>query len=450
MLRSTENRRRRVRLLIAILLAVAALISAAATVKEKLHLELGLFLTILLTVLAVLAPLAQGWLKQAQALLDKQDQNEEERAKQLAHRARRDVLEQVRRAWVQAELQGSLYEQARIELGLAERPAAVDNPLRAVLRRLDEPDHLLKQGQPIAEIYRQLGMQLLILGEPGAGKTTLMMELTDQLIDEAAHSPNQPMPVVFHLSIWAVERRPLVGWLVDELYKLYGVPRRLGQMWVDTDQLIPLLDGLDEVAAEHRDACAAAINTFHDEHGLSPLVVCSRNTEYEALQAKLRLRGAIVIQPLSRLEVDRYLRQVGRPLAAVRAATRDDEHLAELLTTPLFLSIIALTYKGKAPSLVRASGSLEERRQRVLADYVSAMLRRPRPSTASPPYAPAQTVSWLAWLAAAMGAHGQSVFYLDWMQPDWLPTHKQQRFVTVGSALVGGLGLLLMSELIWG
>src|SRR5207245_1697765 len=109
-------------------------------------------------------------------------------------------------------------------------------------------------------------------------------------------------------------------------------------------------------------------------------------------------------------------------LTGVRAVLRDDEQLWELLTTPLFLRIVALAYQGKPAALVRASGTLEERRRRVLADYVEAMLNRPRASSWWLPYPRGQIVSWLAWLAKAMQANAQTVFYLDWIQPDWLPS----------------------------
>jgi hypothetical protein len=448
-LRSGRQQIGRLRLVIVVLLALAALISALATLTERLHLQLGLFLTFTLTVLAVLAPSAESWLKQALAVLDKQDQSEEERAKAFADRARRDVLEQVRRAWVQPELRGSLYEQARIELGLTERPAAVDNPLRAVLRRPDEPDHLLERGQPIVQAYRQLGRQLLILGEPGAGKTALLMELAEQLLDEAVQEADQPMPVIFHLSTWAAERRPLADWLVDEFSKRYGVPRRLGTMWVDADQITPLLDGLDEVATEHRNSCAAAINTFHDEHGLSPLVVCSRILEYETLQAKLRLRGAVVIQPLTRIEIEHYLQQAGPPLAGVRGTLGNDAQLWELLTTPLFLSIVALTYQDRSPGPVPA-GNLEQGRHRVLTDYVNAMMTRPRALMTRQQYSQAQSRGWLSWLAQSMLAHDQTVFYLDWLQPTWLPTRAQQRLVTLGVAVSIALVIVPVFGLVFG
>jgi hypothetical protein len=50
-----------------------------------------------------------------------------------------------------------------------------------------------------------------------------------------------------------------------------------------------------------------------------------------------------------------------------------------------------------------------------------------------------QTERWLTWLAWQMAQHSQTVFYLERMQPDWLPP--RQRWVpTQGARLVAGLG----------
>ena len=106
------------------------------------------------------------------------------------------------------------------------------------------------------------------------------------------------MPVVFPLSSWAAQRRPLADWLVEALSEQYQVRRKTSRAWVDNNQILPLLDGLDEVASEHRAACVAAINTFRQERGLLPLVVCCRVADYEALDTRLRLQGALVVQPL--------------------------------------------------------------------------------------------------------------------------------------------------------
>ena len=50
------------------------------------------------------------------------------------------------------------------------------------------------------------------------------------------------------------------------------MPRKISKAWVDADGVLPLLDGLDEVQAEHRAACADAINIFRQDNGLLPLL----------------------------------------------------------------------------------------------------------------------------------------------------------------------------------
>src|SRR5205085_12065999 len=86
---------------------------------------------------------------------------------------------------------------------------------------------------------------------------------------------------------WAMKQQRLADWLVEELNTTYQVPRKLGQAWVDADQILPLLDGLDEVAPKVRAACIETINTYRGEHGVLPLVVCSRSADYLAQTARV-------------------------------------------------------------------------------------------------------------------------------------------------------------------
>jgi hypothetical protein len=234
---------------------------------------------------------------------------------------------------------------------------------------------------------------------------------------------------------------------VDELSQRYDVPRKIGQAWVDTEQILPLLDGLDEVALEHRAACVGVINTFRQQHGLVPLVVCSRVADYEALTVRLRLPGTIVVQPLTRGQVDHYLEQAGEPLTGVRVTLCRDPTLWELLETPLMLSIVALAYQGRSAVEVSATGALEERRAHLFAAYTDAMFKRRGKAT---PYTHQQTVRWLVWLAGAMARHNQSVFYLEWMQPNWLSTRAQQKVVNLGAVIPSVLVMGLVSGLVFG
>jgi hypothetical protein len=221
-----------------------------------------------------------------------------------ASRNRRAMIEKVWAIWITGVLQPSLPQDILLDLGLAERLAMVARVLDLYVQRPDLADHVQAPGTRLIDVFDRFDRSLLILGAPGAGKTTLLLTLAQGLLIRAAQDPEQPIPVYFPLSSWAKRWRPLAAWLVDALNEQYDVPRKTGQAWADADQVLPLLDGLDEVALEHRAACVETINTFRQDHRLLPLVVCSRVTDYETLGTRLRLQGAVAVQPLTREQVD--------------------------------------------------------------------------------------------------------------------------------------------------
>ena len=173
------------------------------------------------------------------------------------------------------------------------------------MRTADQPDRVLPSGQKMADVFNEMRQALLILGEPGSGKTTMLLELARDLIDRANKDSTLPVPVVFNLSSWAEKQQPLVQWLAADLKTKYGIPLKMGQGWVENNQLALLLDGLDEVKAEARAACVDTINHFREEYGVTNVAVCSRTREYEELTSRLKLNGAILIQSLTPEQIDR-------------------------------------------------------------------------------------------------------------------------------------------------
>src|SRR5439155_24023315 len=134
--------------------------------------------------------------------------------------------------------------------------------------------------------------------------------LTRTLLDRAQADEHHRIPVVFNLSSWAQRRQSLAVWLVEELWTKYQVPRKVGQAWIDTGQVLLLLDGLDEVAENARSACVQAINDYYHrclEQGPTPLVVCCRNREYRTLQTRVTLSQAVSIRPLTDDQIEHYL-----------------------------------------------------------------------------------------------------------------------------------------------
>jgi serine/threonine protein kinase len=348
---------------------------------------------------------------------------------------RAHLAAKVRAFWIDGVLEQSLRAALPIEPRLSLQPDAVAQPWAAVLQQPDHGPRPLPSGTRIAERFDACGSALLILGAPGAGKTTLLLQLAAALLERARHDDAEPVPVVFHLSTWAETRRPLSDWLVDELQQRYDVPPAVGRHGIDADAVVPLLDGLDEVAPAHRAACVAAINAFRRQRGMARLAVCSRHGDYDALPARLELAQAIVVASLTRAQIDAALQRAGEPLAGLRVALAGDAQLRELLSTPLLLGIAALTYQDHSVT-APAAATLAERRTQLFAAYTREMFARRAPLTR---YDAEQTLQWLGWLANAMLQHHQSVFYLEAMQPSWLPHRLERWAVGAGSIVLCGL-----------
>ena len=359
-----------------------------------------------------------------------------------AGRNRQRMLERVRRVWVERVLEHPPGGLRPLALRLEERPDAVSDRWGLALE--GAAPRMLPPGTALAEVFDAHDGELLLLGEPGAGKTTLLLRLAAVLIERAQRDGSLPIPVVFPLAPWAAHRGPLEAWLVEELSLRYDVPRRLAREWVAQDEVLPLLDGLDELPARLRGACVAAIDAFRSsrEGGFLGLVVTSRRAEYEALGVRLGVAGAVLVHPLGPDEVERFLEGAGGQLDGVRAALREDATLRQLATSPLLLSVMALAYQGAPAAALPAEGSLEARRTQLFGTYVQRMLARRR-SGAAAGYPEEETRRRLAWLAQALTRQAQTVFYLENLQPEWLTGAAQRRRYArldrLGAGLLGAL-----------
>ena len=91
----------------------------------------------------------------------------------------------------------------------------------------------------------------------------------------------------------------------------------------------------------------------------------------------------------------------------------------------------------------------------MLGAYVNQALHRREPADRR--YTPDQTIRWLSWMANQMVEHGQTMFYLERLQIDWLPMGQRQAFrrywplaYGVVNGLVIGLGFGLVAGLLGG
>lgn len=329
-------------------------------------------------------------------------------------------MQRVRCDWIDGYLTHSLGVLAPIELPLAPAPKAITTGWEFLVQSSDGPAR--QPPSNIIDAFDASYGALLILGGPGSGKTTLLLELARQLLDRAERDMEAPVPVYVSLSSWAHRKLPVEDWLAEELHHRYDIRFAVARNWVQRDRVIPLLDGLDEVASAQRDLCVTALNRFRSDHGVLPIVVCSRLEEYQHLRGRLRLTRAVAIQPLPLTTIKECLDRLGAPLKDIRETVEHDATVQELFATPLMLAIAALAYTApNEPSPPPLDPESDPQRQ-LLTLYVQRMFHR---RTHNRTYRESQTRQWLAWLAHTLRQQNQSMFRLDSLRPHWLPTWRQ-------------------------
>jgi hypothetical protein len=363
-----------------------------------------------------------------------------ERRKQLI------LLEKVKQFWVEGVLEKSVRGATLLNLDGRSYDEAVDNPWQRVIGSvppLPVGEETAVPPPNLTARFHQADRALLILGEPGSGKTITLITLAQELIAQAQTDPEQPIPVIFNLVSWAEKRESISAWLEEELTAKYQIPHTLGRQWLDDDNLALLLDGLDEVTLNHRAACVTAINQFRKEHGLTGIVISSRRKAYQALNTNLQLSSAFMLQPLTTSQIDIYLAAAGEPLSGLRTAVQQDPILQEMAQTPLMLHALSAAY-WQTKTVPSSDGTFDI--NGLFDTYVQAMFDRRGENLA---FSHEKVMARLAWLAQRMDKHNQALFLIERLQPSWLPSRHWQWAYILGSRLFAGLFSSFMMWLFW-
>ncbi|MFF4694308.1 NACHT domain-containing protein [Streptomyces chattanoogensis] len=232
------------------------------------------------------------------------------------------------------------------------------------------PKQLAGKGGEIGQVFERVPTRrLVVLGEPGAGKTVLLIRLLLALLEN--RSPGGSVPVLFSLAAWDPAREDLYTWMADQLARDHPALRGLAtasppqagtatqaRALLEQRLILPILDGLDELPEAVRAVALHAINQVLPAG--QPLVLSSRTAEYRSALttpagATVLLNGAagICLRILDPAKAAAYLERdaAGTGSAArwsrVTASLGTDTPVAQALSTPLGLFLARTIYNPR-------------------------------------------------------------------------------------------------------
>ncbi|CDM97922.1 NACHT domain-containing protein [Limnospira indica] len=274
------------------------------------------------------------------------------------YRNRQNILTQMRTE-VESRLTQSIHRAAFVNLGKEQQPQQVQRPWDMSVKVGERRSVQLPPQTTILDVFDNptISGKFLILGKPGGGKSTTLLELAEALIERAERDSDAPIPVILELSSWQEVTKPkflpfgegekydpsIKEWVLSQLISK-GVSQDIGEQWLREKELVLLLDGLDELQPQRQGKCVRAINQFlSSEFSPLHLVVCSRKEEYEDYEEILQLNGAICLEDLTNEQIRNYFTSVN--LGEFWESIKGSDKIVDFIRQPLFLAVTSIAYE---------------------------------------------------------------------------------------------------------
>ncbi|WP_290061879.1 NACHT domain-containing protein [Amycolatopsis solani] len=372
-----------------------------------------------------------------------------------------DLVDRLRTQWDQEirHRRERFSDSRTIPLTWAEAPALTADPasvfgsatpvgevrLKLSGRLADNPD---KAGKQLAAAFEEItSKRLVVLGEPGSGKTFLGITLTTGLL--RAWTPGKPVPVFLSLSSWDPVTESLDSWLVQELSTHYSGEEQTPRALLAHPGLLPVLDGLDELPEHLRRSAIGRINELLV--GDQPLILTCRSAEYNdeiTGGAPKLLRAPVVeIRPVSHADIKVQLDQDPAWKAAVNHVEQAKQSpFVTALGTPLMLSLFKSAYTGRDPAELfdqTRFGTRHAVEDHLIDTMIKTAYTEEPADSRRHRWSADEARQWLGYLANYLHKHGERD--LNWWQ---LASRTLSPWAAVAVGLPVGFAAVVLTELL--
>ncbi|NER93342.1 MAG: NACHT domain-containing protein [Symploca sp. SIO1B1] len=193
--------------------------------------------------------------------------------------------------------------------------------------------------------------RLMVTGAPGSGKSLLLRHIALRYaLEDLPEIPEQPIPVLLELHRLSNSDKSLQDWFVDALAR-DDFPR--AEKFVDhsleSNNLLLLLDGLDEVTSGQRYRIVQQIKDLLDKHPKCRAIITCRTAVYRG-EFNDVVDKTLEIVDFSDQQIQQFLTswekemQEGKSVEQLMQTLHDRPKIMAIARNPLILTIIAYLY----------------------------------------------------------------------------------------------------------